>query len=110
MKRSCIRVAASAATSSASAKGAADMTHVHYDAIVVGGGLSGCLVAGRLAMENMKTLLIERGCDVRKRQEWHRTLPCSCLLHRIAHRGYELAPSLCTTTPQRSYYKLSGNV
>lgn len=66
MKRSCIRVAAAA---SATTKKTVDQAPVHYDAIVVGGGLSGCLVAGRLAMENMKTLLIERGCDVRKHPE-----------------------------------------
>lgn len=69
-----------------------------YDAVVVGGGTAGCLIAGRLAMENLKTLVLEEGCDIRKQPDWHATLPASVLAHRVAKRGYEHTDRM--TTPQ----------
>ncbi|EPY36281.1 choline dehydrogenase [Strigomonas culicis] len=81
------------------AAGAPDVASLPFDAVVVGSGTAGCLIAGRLAMENIKTLLVESGPDVRKKPEWHRTLPSAMIAHRIARQGYESADTI--TTPQQ---------
>ncbi|KAG5505812.1 hypothetical protein JKF63_05148 [Porcisia hertigi] len=78
---------------------AADVGSLRFDAVVVGGGSTGSLIAGRLAMENLKTLVIEEGVDVRKYPEWYHTLPASRIAHRVAQRGFEAKDVL--TTPQR---------
>nr|CCC50989.1 putative choline dehydrogenase [Trypanosoma vivax Y486] len=75
----------------------------HYDAVIVGGGVAGCLLAGRLAMSNRRTLLLEEGPDIRRSPQWHRTLPCSLLAHRHARRGYESHRNV--TTPQHTHRK-----
>ncbi|CBZ26927.1 choline dehydrogenase, like protein [Leishmania mexicana MHOM/GT/2001/U1103] len=78
---------------------AADVGALKFDVIVVGGGASGSLIAGRLAMENLKTLVIEEGADIRKCPEWYHTLPASTIAHRLAQRGFEAKDTL--TTPQQ---------
>ncbi|CBH14962.1 choline dehydrogenase, putative [Trypanosoma brucei gambiense DAL972] len=74
-----------------------------YDAVVVGGGLAGCLVAGRLAMDNRRIAVIEEGEDIRRQPRWHRNLACSLLSHRCGGRGYESHTNV--TTPQLSHEK-----
>jgi len=68
---------------------AADVGSLKFDVVVVGGGAAGCLIAGRLGMENIKTLVLEQGVDVRQKPSWHYTLPSGLLAHRVAQRGYE---------------------
>ncbi|KAK7196732.1 choline dehydrogenase, like protein [Novymonas esmeraldas] len=80
---------------------AADVGTLKFDVVVVGGGASGSLVAGRLAMENLKTLVVEAGADVRQCPEWYHTLPASQLAHRVAQRGFEATDTV--TTPQRHH-------
>lgn len=92
MRRSFARLASAAAS---------DVGALKFDVVVVGGGVSGSLIAGRLGMENLKTLVIEEGADVRKGPEWHYTLPASTIAHRLAHRGFEAADTV--TTPQRRH-------
>ncbi|KAG5479498.1 hypothetical protein LSCM1_04764 [Leishmania martiniquensis] len=89
MRRSATRLASSAA----------DVGSLKFDVVVVGGGASGSLIAGRLAMENLKTLVIEEGADIRKCPEWYHTLPASTIAHRVAQRGFEAKDTL--TTPQQ---------
>jgi choline dehydrogenase-like flavoprotein len=60
-----------------------------YQYIVVGGGASGCLVAGRLAQENYKTLVLEAGPDVTakaRRSSWQRLAAAASHVHRAAGR------------------------
>lgn len=85
----------------ASTTTAADVASLPFDVVVVGGGASGCLIAGRLAMENLKTLVVEEGSDIRQSPRWHSTLPASQIAHRVARRGYERSDT--TTTPQRQF-------
>lgn len=99
----CVRLLGGGSTGS---KHATDVSRLHFDAIVVGAGTSGCLVAGRLGMENLKTLVIEEGIDIRRRSEWHWTLPCSMLEHRLARRGYESDDT--DTVPQRTFSSFSS--
>lgn len=72
-----------------------------HNVAVVGGGLAGCLVAGRLAMENLSTVVLEAGVDIRERPRWHRDIPCSLLAHRFARRNYESHENV--TTPQKTH-------
>lgn len=81
-----------------SASAAPDVGALNFDVIVVGGGASGSLIAGRLGMENLKTLVIEEGADIRKSPAWYHTLPASKLAHRVAQRGFEAADTM--TVPQ----------
>ncbi|ESL10173.1 choline dehydrogenase [Trypanosoma rangeli SC58] len=72
-----------------------------YNVAVVGGGLTGCLIAGRLAMENVTTVVLEEGDDIRKRPRWYRNTPCSLLIHRFSRRNYESCENV--TTPQKTH-------
>lgn len=90
MHRTLSRLASSAAP---------DVASLKFDVVVVGGGAAGSLIAGRLGMENLKTLVVEAGADIRKQRDWHHTLPASRLAHRIAKRGYEAADTV--TVPQQ---------
>ncbi|ORC84175.1 choline dehydrogenase [Trypanosoma theileri] len=72
-----------------------------YDAVVVGGGIAGCLVAGRLGLENVHTAVIEEGADIRQQPRWHREIACSLLAHRFARRSYESHANI--TSPQRTH-------
>ncbi|EKF99719.1 choline dehydrogenase, putative [Trypanosoma cruzi] len=77
------------------------LRRANYNVAVVGGGLAGCLVAGRLAMENLSTIVLEEGDDIRKKPRWYRSIPCSLLIHRFARRNYESCENF--TTPQRTH-------
>ncbi|RNF07942.1 putative choline dehydrogenase [Trypanosoma conorhini] len=72
-----------------------------YNVAVVGGGLTGCLVAGRLAMGNVTTALVEEGDDIRRKPRWYRSVPSSLLIHRFARRNYESFENV--TTPQKTH-------
>ncbi|KPI84203.1 choline dehydrogenase like protein [Leptomonas seymouri] len=82
-----------------SAAAAPDVSALAFDAIIVGGGAAGSLIAGRLGMENLRTLVIEEGSDIRKHRDWFYTLPASQLAHRVAQRGFESKDTL--TVPQQ---------
>ena len=82
-----------------SASAAPDVSALNFDVIVVGSGAAGSLIAGRLGMENLKTLVVEEGADIRKQRDWYHTLPASCLAHRVAKRGFEAADTV--TVPQQ---------
>ncbi|KEG11513.1 choline dehydrogenase [Trypanosoma grayi] len=77
------------------------LLHSRYNVAVVGGGLAGCLIAGRLGMENVSTVVLEEGADIREKPRWHRDIPCSLLAHRHARRNYESAKNV--TAPQKTH-------
>jgi choline dehydrogenase len=70
------------------------------DVVVIGGGLTGCLVASRLAMENLTTVLLEEGTNMTQKPQWERQLGSALYAHRLMKKGYETE---YTTTPQRSF-------
>lgn len=82
-----------------SSSAAPDVGLLKFDVIVVGSGTAGSLIAGRLGMENLKTLVIEEGPDIRNSPAWYHTLPASKLAHRVAQRDFEAADTL--TVPQQ---------
>jgi choline dehydrogenase len=82
-----------------SASTAPDVSALTFDVIVVGGGAAGSLIAGRLGMENLKTLVVEAGADIRQHRDWFHTLPASQLAHRVAQRGFEATDTI--TVPQQ---------
>lgn len=47
-----------------------DKKHISYDAIVIGSGITGGLAAKELCQRGLKTLLLERGRDVRHIQDY----------------------------------------
>lgn len=79
--------------------GALTVESESYEAVVVGGGVAGSLIAARLAGANVKTLLVESGPDVLKQPEWHRRMPAAPVAHDAAGR-YRRAHA---TTPQRAF-------
>ncbi|KPA78360.1 putative mitochondrial Choline dehydrogenase, like protein [Leptomonas pyrrhocoris] len=81
------------------AAAAPDVSALKFDVIVVGSGAAGSLIAGRLGMENLKTLVIEEGEDIRRYPDWYHTLPASQLAHRVTRRGFESKETV--TVPQQ---------
>jgi choline dehydrogenase-like flavoprotein len=74
-----------------------------YDFVVVGGGAAGSAIAAKLANENMKTLVVERGADATKAPAWHTEMPAAGFAHR-AHGRYVKA----VTTSERQGNYLRG--
>lgn len=85
---------------------ASEVKSSRADIVVVGGGLTGCLIGARLASENLNVVILEEGANILRAPKWHRQVGCAMYAHRVAKRGYE---SLIATVPQRPWIPVASS-
>lgn len=63
-------------------------TAERFETIVVGGGVAGCIIAGKLLSERNNVLVVERGLNVLTQPDWHYNMPACAIANRYLNPSY----------------------